>query len=82
MRLHVLNGCELGHVSGTGAPEHLVRDAFDLRFLARLLKHAEQEIIRVDGRSSWEGKIKFSLGSVFVSGRSTFNADGMSLNNR
>lgn len=50
--LHVLYGRELGHVGGAGAPEHLVRYSLDLRFLARLLKHAEQEIVRVDGSSS------------------------------
>ena len=53
MGLHVFDGGELRHVGGAGSPEHLVRNAFDLRLLARLLlEHAEQEIVRVDGGSS------------------------------
>ena len=52
MRLHVLYGRELGHVGEAGAPEHLVRDAFDFRLLARLFEHAEKEIVRVDDRST------------------------------
>lgn len=42
MHLHFLDGCELRHVGGAGTPEHLVRDAFDLRLLARLRQGFQQ----------------------------------------